>query len=650
MLFIKYFSNLVTVFYLIVNSAYATCSWSGPFNSTTHIDVNISQGPELVNQAQFSALTPVPDLITNCAAGYVEKISTKYSFGDNISSKLYIPIPPYRASPQNSDSDVVLGSTPEEALSNWYAVYGQFNNVVQVPAENGICSRDLRAVYNGQTYINTAHYGDNYDPNGKSLVVTCSGMDVYYPLIPTMPVAHGYNRTWTTSSQGPIELLPGDQAYVLVRTITTTSTLVCTPPRIASGSSCELPPNTLDPKKNLGCNGEFEGNPCNAGTGNKFQVERDYIGSGPFALSFMRYYNGGQVERADLGDKWRHSFSRSIAYASNGVTSSATLKRPDGSQYSYSPQGGGWVSDQDVVGKLYKISNGWIYLDSNNNTELYDSDGLLINTINRNGVSFSLSYAPFPKSSWGTTSYSGSVSAQLASVADPFGRQITFLYFENQLAGMTNPAGGKYRYAFNGDKLITASFPSGVRTYLYNETGRVASSPSGGYLLTGLIDENNNRYASWSYDSLGRVYVSEHGLGIDKINISFDSDNQTSVTDAIGSQRTHQFLISNGSKKRAATLWPQISANSQITYDANGNVASQMDLNGVNTTYGYDLSRNLETSRVEASGKPEARTTITQWHPYWRLPTQVAEPKKLSTWVYNGDGGVYCAPTTATVP
>jgi YD repeat-containing protein len=91
-------------------------------------------------------------------------------------------------------------------------------------------------------------------------------------------------------------------------------------------------------------------------------------------------------------------------------------------------------------------------------------------------------------------------------------------------------------------------------------------------------------------------------------------------------------------------------ASEAATYDGNGNVASRTDFNGNLSTYTYDLSRNLETQRVEASGRPESRTVSTQWHGYWRLPIKVAEPKKLTTYVYNGDGGVYCAPTTATVP
>ena len=48
-----------------------------------------------------------------------------------------------------------------------------------------------------------------------------------------------------------------------------------------------------------------------------------------------------------------------------------------------------------------------------------------------------------------------------------------------------------------------------------------------------------------------------------------------------------------------------------MTYDANGNIASKTDFNGNRTTYSYDLTRNLETSRTEASGTALARTINT---------------------------------------
>ena len=43
-----------------------------------------------------------------------------------------------------------------------------------------------------------------------------------------------------------------------------------------------------------------------------------------------------------------------------------------------------------------------------------------------------------------------------------------------------------------------------------------------------------------------------------------------------------------------------------------------------------------------------SRLISTQWHPDWRLETRIAEPKKLTTLTYNGQGAS-CAPSTVLV-
>ena len=114
------------------------------------------------------------------------------------------------------------------------------------------------------------------------------------------------------------------------------------------------------------------------------------------------------------------------------------------------------------------------------------------------------------------------------------------------------------------------------------------------------------------------------------------------------------------------------------SFDVVGNVTSRDDFNGTRACYGYDTTRNLRTVALEglpggSSGKacpsnlssyvpspvdsahPERKTT-TAWHSDWDLKTQEAEPKKLTTWVYNGQpdpiagGTASCAPSTATLP
>ena len=77
-----------------------------------------------------------------------------------------------------------------------------------------------------------------------------------------------------------------------------------------------------------------------------------------------------------------------------------------------------------------------------------------------------------------------------------------------------------------------------------------------------------------------------------------------------------------------------------FSYDVNGNITSRTDFNGNQTIYSYDLTRNLETRRVEASGTDAARTIATEWHSTYRLPTRIAEPKKLTTYTYDVKGNL----------
>jgi len=122
-----------------------------------------------------------------------------------------------------------------------------------------------------------------------------------------------------------------------------------------------------------------------------------------------------------------------------------------------------------------------------------------------------------------------------------------------------------------------------------------------------------------------------------------------------------------------ATRWLGLRSSEQrdhVRRDAN--VASRTDFNGSKSCYANDLTRNLETARVEglaaatacpadastyvpAANTPQ-RKILTQWHPDWRLEVRRAEPKKITTSVYNGQpdptaGGVVvsCAPSTALV-
>ena len=82
--------------------------------------------------------------------------------------------------------------------------------------------------------------------------------------------------------------------------------------------------------------------------------------------------------------------------------------------------------------------------------------------------------------------------------------------------------------------------------------------------------------------------------------------------------------------------------------DNNGNVASRTDFNGRLTTYTYDLTRNLEIRRLEASGQAEARTISSEWHASYRLPLRIAEPLKRTLFTYDDSGNTLSRSEQAT--
>jgi YD repeat-containing protein len=213
---------------------------------------------------------------------------------------------------------------------------------------------------------------------------------------------------------------------------------------------------------------------------------------------------------------------------------------------------------------------------------------------------------------------------------------------------------------------LSVTYPDGrQRLYSYNEPGLTggADLPNA---LTGITDENGARFATYAYDQYGRTIETVHDAGGSNANryrLQYDiSGAQTTVIDPAGTTRTYGFdtvlgVVQNTGVTQSSASGSGLAANSTV-YDPGGNVASRTDFNGNRTNYEYDLTRNLETRRVEgltAAGgaTPQTRTISTAWHPAWRLPTRIAEPLKITSFAYNGDGGTACglmADGTTPVP
>ena len=405
---------------------------------------------------------------------------------------------------------------------------------------------------------------------------------------------------------------------------------------------CQLKAGKISPRKQSDKSPEC-GNPVRIATGHKCQHEQDDPGLGRRALQFERHYYAG---------KWSNTYARSIELIP--VSASLTqiwVNRADGLGVPFHLNSGVVQKDSDVSAKLVQLfssgsPNGWRFTDANDNVEVYDVNGRLTSITTRSGETQSLAY---------------DASSRLSTVTDPYGHQLTLGYDSNgRLATLTRPDTQVVQYAYDSSgRLSTATFPdTRVRTYVYNETANTsgANLPNA---LTGIIDENSARYATYQYDIMERAIATEHAGGAARLAVTYNTDGSRTLTDAAGAARTLSITIQNRIGLPGAVTGspcPSCGFASSTSYDANNNVTSETDFRGNKTCYAYDVSRNLQTVRLEgvasgvscpanlASYTPTAgtrqRKISTQWHSTFRLPTQVDEPAKRTTFTYDSMGNM----------
>lgn len=401
--------------------------------------------------------------------------------------------------------------------------------------------------------------------------------------------------------------------------------------------NCIQDPNYLDPRLNLGppdfCG---DGNPINSATGNKYQIENDYVGFGPAALEFARYYNSSpDVVSAYIGAHWRHSYSRSIEWIRNDLPlgdhawtvhyTAARIYRPDGKVITFQNEmiWGDWWSSQNAFGHLTQQLNadGSVassrFVTPDDTVETYDGSGKLVSIATRTGFTQTLAY---------------DAVGRLLTVSNSFGKTIRFSYdASNRIHTMTDVGGSQYIYAYDSaGNLSSVTYPGNqVRTYLYEDATYT-------HALTGIVDENGARFATWAYDLEGRAILSEHAGGTNRVAISYNTNGTATVINGLGAEVVRSFTRTvNGVIQDigVSQVCEAGCGTAQKFYDTNGFLNSATDFNGNTTLYQHN-SLGLQISRT----LPNGVVIATQWHPIYRLPTRITEPGKETAYTYDTTG------------
>ena len=315
-----------------------------------------------------------------------------------------------------------------------------------------------------------------------------------------------------------------------------------------------------------------------------------------------------------------------------------TISRPDGSSYRFELDGSHWINRLDGSVKLETSGTNWIFTDRDDTRETYNASGQLIAITQRNGQTETLTYE------LSTAQGGDGDNSTLDQVTGPFGHRLTFSYDgSGRLASVTTPDGTtQYVYDASGNLASVTDPDTTVRTYVYDQ-------PDLEHHLTGIIDENGDRHATWAYDTTGRAILSEHAGGKERVQFTYNADGTTTLTAGNGATRNYVYTTAQGERKLSMVVGDVCGTCpggniADRTYDANGFPDEVIDHNG-NITQTARNTRGLTETLIEAKGTPEQRTTTTLWHPAWRLPTKITTSKNVTDYIYDANGN----PTSITV-
>ncbi len=308
-----------------------------------------------------------------------------------------------------------------------------------------------------------------------------------------------------------------------------------------------------------------------------------------------------------------------------------TLSRPNGHAYRFEEKEGVWVTPLSSGVSLVKNGTEWLFTDTDNTQEYYDSTGKLLSITDERGNTQTLSY---------------DTNDRLSSVGTNTGEYIQFDYdTSNRISTVTDHTDRTwgYRYDVNGNLEFVDNPDGTVKTYHYEDT----HYPNH---LTGITDERSKRYATWAYNTEGKAILSMHAGGVERVDLTYNPDGTTTVQGSLGTTRTYHFAPERGSLAVTkitgdlCTTCPN-GDKKERTYTTEGYLASYTDWSNTITQLGNHDTKGQYGFKIEAVGTPEQRRTdYTYDSRYYnkvttKIETSVATgSSKTTTYTYDDFG------------
>lgn len=210
-------------------------------------------------------------------------------------------------------------------------------------------------------------------------------------------------------------------------------------------------------------------------------------------------------------------------------------------------------------------------------------------------------------------------------VTDAGGRYVSFEYTDPRLQRLdritADDSTELARFVYDSEgRLVNLARFGKSQTFVYNEAAHLGVTASvRGTWLTGLLDEDGRRYATYQYDDWGRATASWHGADAGRVDLTYPTnasgtqdDSRAIVrTPALG-ETTYTFAP-NHPYRAPATITDPAGTVTLHYHPTHFRLVERIDRRNVLTEFVYNPNGSHEVARIEAKGLPEQRRRERDW-------------------------------------
>ena len=384
--------------------------------------------------------------------------------------------------------------------------------------------------------------------------------------------------------------------------------------------------------------------PVNTFTGTfSTQIEDLALPGTGVSFAWSRSYTSADTTVGRLGPGWTDGYASSLLIQGSG---DVIVHGEEGQQIYYTKQGdGSFVGAPGSLSTLSSIAGGYKLVRTDQVTSLFDTQGRLTSTKDRNDQGLTLAYdgqgrlATITDAAGRQASVSYNASNLVSQVATQDGRSVSYGYTGGLLTSVTDVRGKPWAYTYASGRLATIVDPLNHTqvTNVYGADGRVSSQTDAVGKTTTFAWDPVTQLATvtdanqkvWKDDYASNILASRTDPLNDVTEFAHDADLNTTSVESPTNEATTMTYDAAGNPLTATAPASLGSVQKTFLYNIRNDPTQITDARSKVTSYTYDTSGN--TSSVTQDGVQVAAYT---YDTAGRVLTFTDGNQKTTTYTY----------------